>query len=249
MATTQTRPYLANADIKLEYGAPQTFALKFAEGKSVESRFPGGRVMFTAIDDRKLFLDDEDANDLERTMRELGIGVADFMKVTKIRHARGGGHSIRVERVGEPDDNAPAWVRGDNPDTHPDTRHAVRKPLQSREEARAAVPTREEALLEKSIEMARERGAGAFQRTPSRVSPEPPPAPAQTATNNGDHTTGPAIFTTDAAPMLAAMCAAVDAIVETQAYAQRRGLGVTFSEESVRAIGLSIYIGNQRGAR
>jgi hypothetical protein len=241
MATTQTRPYIANADIKLEYGAPQVFALKFAEGKSVESRYPGGRVMFTALDERKLFLDDEDANDLERAMRDLGLGVADFMKVTKIRHARGGGHSIRVERVADPADgerdNAPAWVRdGGASGRDPDMRHpAVRMPAQ----------TREEALLEKSVEMARERGAGAFQRTPSRVSPEPPPAPAA-ATNNSDHTAGAAIFTTDAAPMLAAMCAAVDAIVETQAYAQRRGLGVTFSEESVRAIGLSIYIGNQR---
>jgi hypothetical protein len=53
----------------------------------------------------------------------------------------------------------------------------------------------------------------------------------------------------DAKCMMAAMCAAVDAIVETQAYAQRRGLGVTFSEESVRAIGLSIYISNCKGGR
>lgn len=41
--------------------------------------------------------------------------------------------------------------------------------------------------------------------------------------------------------MVAAMCAAVDAVLETQVYAARKGLGVTFSEESVRAIGLSIY--------
>jgi len=51
--------------------------------------------------------------------------------------------------------------------------------------------------------------------------------------------------------MMAAMCSAVDAILETQAYATRRGLGLTFSEESVRAIGLSIYIDQCRngGAR
>lgn len=50
--------------------------------------------------------------------------------------------------------------------------------------------------------------------------------------------------------MCAAMCSAVDAIVETQAYAARKGLGVTFSEESVRAIGLSIYIdGRRSGSR
>jgi len=47
--------------------------------------------------------------------------------------------------------------------------------------------------------------------------------------------------------MCAAMCAALDAVMETEAYANRRSRGLTFSEESVRAIGLSIYIGNQRG--
>ena len=42
--------------------------------------------------------------------------------------------------------------------------------------------------------------------------------------------------------MCSSMCSAVDAVMETQAYAARKGLGLTFSEESVRAIGLSIYI-------
>lgn len=97
MATPGMR--VAGNDIKLDYGVAQVFALKFVTGKSVESRYPGGRVMFTAIDERKLFLDDEDANDFERALTELGIGPADFVKATKIRHARGGGHSIRVEVV------------------------------------------------------------------------------------------------------------------------------------------------------
>ena len=52
MATT--RPYLAgNADIKLEYGVAQTFALKYVTGKNCgEAKFPpfGPRVMFTMID-------------------------------------------------------------------------------------------------------------------------------------------------------------------------------------------------------
>ncbi|HEX4138385.1 MAG TPA: hypothetical protein VHY84_27490 [Bryobacteraceae bacterium] len=50
--------------------------------------------------------------------------------------------------------------------------------------------------------------------------------------------------------MMSSMCAAVDAVIETQSYAARVGLGLTFSEESVRAIGLSIYIDSCRnGAR
>ena len=49
--------------------------------------------------------------------------------------------------------------------------------------------------------------------------------------------------------MCSAMCSALDAALETQAYAQRKGLGLTFSEESVRAIGLSIYISACQGRR
>lgn len=49
--------------------------------------------------------------------------------------------------------------------------------------------------------------------------------------------------------MCAAMMAAVDAVIETQAYAARKGLGLTFSEESVRAVGLSIYISSCKGGR
>jgi hypothetical protein len=61
----------------------------------------------------------------------------------------------------------------------------------------------------------------------------------------------PGPITPNAAAMCAAMMAAVDAVIETQAYAARKGLGLTFGEESVRAMGLSIYIGNQQkgGAR
>jgi hypothetical protein len=218
---TATMPR-AGADlntIKLEYGIAQVFCLKFITGKSVPSQYPGGRVMFTAVDERRLFLNDEDANDLERGIQELGIRAGeDFVRVTKIKHPRGGGHSIRVERV--PDENdEPAWVR-----------ESVREPArQTTAVARVAPATSAtsatEALLEKSIEMAR-NGQRPGVSVPETVK-----------------------LTPASVGMCAAMCAAVDAIIETQSYAQRRGLGVTFSEESVRAIGLSIYIGEQRGGR
>jgi hypothetical protein len=71
----------------------------------------------------------------------------------------------------------------------------------------------------------------ATSRNGNGTTPPPPPAPEQTRKLSGA-----------ASCMMAAMCSAVDAIIETQAYATRRGIGLTFSEESVRAIGLSIYI-------
>ena len=230
MATTQTRPYLANADIKLEYGVAQTFALKYVTGKNCgEAKFPpfGPRVMFTSIDERKLWLGAEDASDFEHALLELGIQPADFIRVTKIKHPRGGGHSIRVERVDDAGDtrdnardNAPAWVRD-------------------------AAPSRIEAQLEKSIEMARERGAAAFQRAPARISPEPPPAPAHG--NNGysaDHTPKP----TAAHQLMGAFCAAIDAAAEAQAYAARKGLQITFTSEDIRAVAISAFIALEKAA-
>jgi hypothetical protein len=74
----------------------------------------------------------------------------------------------------------------------------------------------------------------AIAQTPQQV---PPPEPDQTR-----KLTGAALC------MMSAMCAAVDAIVETHAYATRHGIGLTFSEESVRCIGLSIYISACREA-
>lgn len=72
------------------------------------------------------------------------------------------------------------------------------------------------------------------------------PIPAQTATATTGTPNGnpppPSKTTAAAACMMASMCSAVDAIIEVQAYATRKGIGLTFSEESVRAIGLSIYI-------
>jgi hypothetical protein len=89
-----------SSEIKLEYGVPEIFALKYVSGKNVEGRY-GPRVLFTASDDRKLWLDAEDGSDLERGMRELAIQPGEFVMVTKIRHPRGGGHSIRVELAEE----------------------------------------------------------------------------------------------------------------------------------------------------
>jgi hypothetical protein len=212
MPGAAARPYLASADIKLEYGVPQTFALKFKEGKSVESRFPGGRVMFTAIDDRKLFLDDEDANDLERAMYGLSIGVADFMRVTKIRHPRGGGHSIRVERVEEREDPGTLAVPRAQPDADPGTRRAARI---------AAAPSRIEAQLEKSLHMARESGPAAF------IAPAPEHQAAVTAASVN---------------FVAAYMTAIDVLIEAKAYAQRKGLAIEVRCEDVRCLAATLVI-------
>jgi hypothetical protein len=54
-------------------------------------------------------------------------------------------------------------------------------------------------------------------------------------------------FTESAAKMAGAFMSAVDAMSEAQAYANRRGVPVSFTSEDLRAVALSIYIGEQRG--
>lgn len=76
--------------------------------------------------------------------------------------------------------------------------------------------------------------------------PPPPPPPVEPAVPPPARASE---MTAATACMCSAMCSAVDAVLETQAYAARKHLGLTFSEESVRAIGLSIYISACQGAR
>jgi hypothetical protein len=89
---------------------------------------------------------------------------------------------------------------------------------------------------------------------PVQSAPPPPPPSQQAPAGPTGNQADPPLRAHDAnaispaaACMCAAMCAAVDAVIETQAYARAKGLGVTFGEESVRAIGLSIYISGCKG--
>jgi hypothetical protein len=205
-------------DIRLDAN-PQVFALKFIEGKPVASRYPGGRVMFTAVDNRKLFLNDEEASEFEHALRDLRVQPADFIAVARVTHGRGGGYSIRVKRIDEPADASPARAY-DADDAPAWVRETPREP-----QARQA-PTREEALLEKSVAIARQHGAQAFHAAAPKASP----------------------VSTEAQRMMSAMCAAIDALAETQAYATKRGMGITFTPEDVRACGLTIYINAEKAA-
>src|SRR5579863_5371717 len=104
MGTAAMHVARAGDTIKLEYGAPQIFALKHVTGKSLgDSRFPPyqPRVLYTLVDERKMFLDAEESSEFEHALMDLGVRPADFIRVTKIKHPRGGGHSIRVELAEE----------------------------------------------------------------------------------------------------------------------------------------------------
>lgn len=139
MATSQIHSVRSD-EIKLETNRPQTFALKYSTGKPVGQ---WGNVMFTAVDERRLFLNTEDAGEFEHALRDLNVQPADFIKVTRVKHgsARGGGFSIRVERIED------------------DGSDAAQRVQRSVATVAPAPRTRTEALLEKSIEQVQERKA------------------------------------------------------------------------------------------
>jgi hypothetical protein len=148
------------------------FALKYTNGKGIQGKF-GPRVFFTSVDDRKVWLDEDEASEFEHGLADLGVRPSDFIRVTKIKHPRGGGHSIRVERA----------------ETEP------------RQEA----PSRLEAQLEKSIElapMAREHGPRVFVAQPAPV--------------DGTYR----------ALLTETLKAAIDAYFEAAAYARSKGIAV-----------------------
>jgi hypothetical protein len=222
MATPANGPRAVSNDITLEYGIAQTFALRFITGKNVPSRYPGGRVMFSAIDERKLFLSDEDGSDFERALRELGVQPADFIRVTKVRMPRGGGHSLRVELV--PDEaSAPVSMTAPAP-------AAGRLPPQV---STRSTQHETRSTLERDLE------ASLQQRRQPR-----PPAPAEAIDRAA---TG---ITATTAQLCAAFMVAIDAMNEARKYSQRSGFGdIVFNSEDLRAVALSVYIGQQRGGR
>jgi hypothetical protein len=189
-------------EIKLETNVPQTFALKYSTGKPVGE---WGNIMFTAIDGRRLFLNTEDASEFEHALLDLRIQPADFITVTRVKHGgRGGGFSIRVERV--PDES--------------EARQPPEPPAARRPPARSTT----EALLEKSVEMARAAGPAAFTTPAPSVQAEITPA---------------------AVRLCSTMCILIDSMTEAKAYAQRRGIDLT--NEDLRCLVTTAYMSDCKG--
>jgi hypothetical protein len=199
----------AAGEVKLEYGRPEHIAFRFLTAKVFDGSF-GPRALFTLEGERRMWLDAEDGSEVERQIRELGISKGETVRATKIRHARGGGHSVRIERLAE-QFSAPA---GD------DTA----------------------AQLERSIAIARAEGPRAFQRNAHVLPAAAPASPEVQTAAAGAVRHGHSEDNPVAARLMSCYMASIDAISEAQAYADRRGLKVTFGPEDVRATAISAYI-------
>lgn len=213
MATTQTSP--KTDEIKLEYGVPQVVAFKFLQGKSYTGNY-GTRFLYTMSDDRRMWVDHEDGADIERQLRELGAQRGEFVRLTKVRYPRGGGHAIRVERVAE---SYEAPAASGNDDTA--------------------------AQLEKSIAIARSHGAQAFQRNahvlPAAAAASPDSQAAAAAVRDNSPHDNPV-----AARLMSCYMSALDAVHEAQQYATRKGMGITFTSDDIRASAITLYIQHEK---
>jgi hypothetical protein len=198
---------------------PEIFALKFLTGKDVQSSFPGGRVMFTAVDGRKIFLNDEDANELEHALADQQIRSGQEIAVSRIQHGRGGGFAIRVElaetRRSDRRDPAPARHGSATPRTWGDF---------------TANPTTEE-LLDRSVRIAQHDPA-AFrqdrhvQRAMVPAGPEMAAPPASAKGSMGKLLAG-------------SLIASIDAYLLAADYAKAKGVPVSikldFNGEDIRS--------------
>lgn len=225
MATAAYGPRAINDTIALNpknYGVPFVFALAYTSGKNGQnSLYPPflPRVMFSAVDGRKLFLDSEDASEFERALAEIGIKPGELIEATMVKYARGGGHGITVRRVTEP---VPAPVE------------TPRAPLAGGAPGRLTKsegckndrqPDDTAALLERSIEMA-QRGEKFRQ-----------PEPAKPIT--------PAVGKFSGV-LAAALIASIDGYLLAAEYAKSKGLtvgwSIEFNAEDIRNSATSMMI-------
>jgi hypothetical protein len=89
-------------------------------------------------------------------------------------------------------------------------------------------------------------GRSAAQPLPDRLYARPE-AESKTAPGSAQPVSVPAAVATTSQHMMACYCVAVDVAVEVQEYARKKGINIAFTGSDIRAMGITVYIGdNQR---
>jgi hypothetical protein len=229
MATAARAPHYIDNEIKLS-PTPQLLSLRFTTGKPVQSKFPGGRNMFTTVDERKIFLNDEETSEFEHLLLDKGIQPVDFIRVSRVSHGRGGGFSIRVERVPDAEEN--------------DAREPARNPHADAIKARISDLT---AQLEESLRIAREQGPTAFHAPKPREA-----APLQETASRSSRTESIQQLNDTPAPALkgggmtgllaGALIASINAYNLASEYARQKGTPIEFTGEDIRCSATAMLI-------
>ena len=84
--------------VEFQPNVPVDLALKFSDGKPVNSRGPVARFLFTTLDDRALFLDES----IAKRIQALGLQPGETFRMCKAVIGRN--TEWRVERIGEQED-------------------------------------------------------------------------------------------------------------------------------------------------
>src|SRR4051794_10078356 len=84
-------------------------------------------------------------------------------------------------------------------------------------------------------------------RLPERLFARPEPQRASEPPSPPEPTALPVAAATASQHMMSCYCVAVDVAVEVQEYARRKGINIAFTGSDIRAMGITVYIGdNQR---
>jgi hypothetical protein len=203
MATAINSPARAG-DIDINSGEPQVFALKQPQNGREVGEY--GSIMYSAVDGRKLFVRKDEASDFHHAMVDMQIQPAEFIRCTRVRHGgRGGGFSIRVERV-------PAEPTGRDRDYTPELRQSIEMARETR-----AANTREAAP---------QKATSQYQKSDGTQSAA---SNATQQQSNGTSAAG------GLGKLLAgALCASIDAYKVTAEYAESKGVAFDFNAEDVR---------------
>jgi hypothetical protein len=91
------------------------------------------------------------------------------------------------------------------------------------------------------------RPPSATRRLPERLFARPEPQGASEPPSPTEPVALPAAAATASRHMMSCYCIAVDVAVEVQEYARRKGINIAFTGSDIRAMGITVYIGdNQR---
>lgn len=166
-----------------------------------------------------LYLDREPASDLEMQVRHLAITPDETIRVMRMSKPDGS-YGWQVQRVGDTLIGDPLEER-------------LVKSLEAQGRRAAAAESSETASAVSENEVAAVDSAPAREDSRQQSS-NPPAAP---------------VIPVGTRKLMACFMQAIDAVSEAQVYCARKGLGITFSSEDVRATAISCYINCTREGR
>ena len=108
-------------------------------------------------------------------------------------------------------------------------------------------PSQSEAGQAEETDQPPPRRSATTPPLPERLIAPPEPQRASEAPSPPEPVALPAAAATASQHMMSCYCVAVDVAVEVQEYARRKGINIAFTGSDIRAMGITVYIGdNQR---